>query len=128
MLVASFGASAVLLFAAPASPLAQPRNLVVGNTLSALAGVCVAQAFGAALPWLAPALAVGLAIFLMCLAGVTHPPGGAFALIAVIGGPVVRAQAFLYALLPALSGSLVLLVVALLCNNVHPARQYPLRW
>ena len=128
MLVASFGASAVLLFAAPASPLAQPRNLVLGNTLSALAGVCVARAFGGAVPWLAPGVAVGVAIFMMCLAGVTHPPGGAFALIAVIGGPVVRAQDFLYVLLPALSGSVILLLAALLCNNVHPGRQYPTRW
>jgi hypothetical protein len=128
MLVASFGASAVLLFAAPASPLAQPRNLVFGNTISALAGVCVARAFAGNVTWLAPGVAVGLAIFLMCLAGVTHPPGGAFALIAVIGGPVVRAQDFLYVLLPALSGSLILLLIAILCNNLHPARQYPSRW
>lgn len=128
MLVASFGASAVLLFAAPASPLAQPRNLVLGNTVSALSGVCVSRAFAGSLPWLAPGVAVGLAIFFMCLGGVTHPPGGAFALIAVIGGPVVRAQDFLYVLLPALSGSLILLIVALICNNVHPVRQYPARW
>ena len=129
MLVAAFGASSVLVFAAPGSPLAQPRNLVLGNSISALVGVCVARMFvGGALPWLAPGIAVGLAIFCMCLAGVTHPPGGAFALIAIIGGPVVRAQDFLYVLLPALSGSLVLLLVAMLCNNLHPTRQYPARW
>jgi hypothetical protein len=129
MLVAAFGASSVLLFAAPGSPLAQPRNLVLGNSISALVGVCVARMFvGGTLPWLAPGVAVGLAIFFMCLAGVTHPPGGAFALIAIIGGPVVRAQDFLYVLLPALSGSLVLLLVAMLCNNLHPTRQYPARW
>ena len=129
MLVAAFGASSVLVFAAPGSPLAQPRNLVLGNSISALVGVCVARMFvGGALPWLAPGVSVGLAIFFMCLAGVTHPPGGAFALIAIIGGPVVRAQDFLYALLPAMSGSLILLLVAMLCNNLHPTRQYPARW
>ena len=96
--------------------------------LSALAGVCVARAFDGTLPWLAPGVAVGLAIFVMALAGVTHPPGGAFALIAVVGGPIVNKQQFLFVLLPALSGSLILLLIALLCNNMHPGRTYPLRW
>ena len=96
--------------------------------LSALAGVCVARAFDGTLPWLAPGVAVGLAVFAMALAGATHPPGGAFALIAVIGGPGIVKQGFLYVLLPALSGSLILLLLGLLCNNVHPGRTYPLRW
>ncbi len=80
------------------------------------------------MPWLAPGIAVAGAIFFMALLGVTHPPGGAFSLIAVIGGPSVRSQGFLYVILPALTGSLLLLVVALLSNNLHRTRRYPLYW
>jgi hypothetical protein len=127
-LVASFGASAVLLYAAPQSPLAQPRNLVVGNGVSSFVGVCVALAFDGAAPWLAPAVAVALAIFVMALLGCTHPPGGAIAMIAVIGGRDVRSEGFMFVLMPAATGSLLLLVIALLMNNVHPSRRYPLWW
>jgi hypothetical protein len=127
-LVASFGASAVLLFAAPSSPLAQPRNLVVGNVVSSFLGVCVALAFNGAAPWLAPAVAVAVAITVMALLGCTHPPGGAIAMIAVIGGRTVTDQGFMYVLLPATTGSLLLLLIALLTNNVHPSRRYPLWW
>ena len=88
----------------------------------------MARAFHHSVPWLAPGLAVGLAIFAMALTGCTHPPGGAFALIAVIGGPAVEAQRFLYAILPALVGSLILLLLALITNNAHRQRKYPLHW
>ncbi len=127
-LVASFGASAVLLFAAPSSPLAQPRNLVIGNVVSSFLGVCVAWAFDGAAPWLAPAVAVAVAITAMALLGCTHPPGGAIAMIAVIGGRTVTDQGFMYVLLPATTGSFLLLLIALLTNNVHPSRRYPLWW
>ena len=127
-LVASFGASAVLVFGVPSSPLAQPRNLVFGNLVSAFCGVAVAKIFSGSLQWLASALAVGTAVAFMGLLGVAHPPGGATALIAVIGGPSVEEQGWLYIVQPILTGSLVLLMTALLCNNLHRWRSYPSYW
>ena len=85
LLIGSFGASAVLAFGAPESPLAQPRNLVGGHLLSALVGVSCQLLLGQE-PTAAAALAVSTAIALMCVTKTLHPPGGATALIAVIGG------------------------------------------
>ncbi|MFG3757464.1 HPP family protein, partial [Klebsiella pneumoniae] len=75
LLVASIGASAVLLFAVPASPLAQPWPIIGGNSVSALVGIVVARAIGD--PLLAAAVAAALAIAVMSLARCLHPPGGA---------------------------------------------------
>ena len=127
MLIGSFGASAVLLYGAPASPLAQPRNLLGGHTLSALVGVTVRLAV-ASPDWLACALAVAVAIALMQATGTLHPPGGATALIAVTGGPKLLALGYLYVLIPVLSGALVMLAVALLAVNAAPSRRYPQYW
>jgi CBS-domain-containing membrane protein len=127
LLIGSFGASAVLAYAAIRSPLAQPRNLVGGHVVSALVGVACWQAFGA-WPWLAAALGVSLAIAAMLLTRTLHPPGGATALIAVIGGPKIHALGFLYALVPAGLGALVLLAVAVALNNLARGRKYPEYW
>ncbi|KHK03246.1 HPP family protein [Desulfovibrio sp. TomC] len=127
MLLGSFGASAVLLYGAPKSPLAQPRNLIGGHVVSALVGVSV----GLAVPgpqWLVCALAVALAIALMHATGTLHPPGGATALIAVSGGPKIAALGYLYVLFPVLSGALVMLAVALVAVNAAPTRRYPEYW
>lgn len=127
LLIGSFGASAVLVYAAIRSPLAQPRNLVGGHVVSALVGVACWKAFGGT-PWLAAALGVSLAIVAMLLTRTLHPPGGATALIAVIGGPKIHALGFLYAIVPAGLGALVLLAVALAVNNLARARKYPEYW
>ncbi len=103
-------------------------HAVLGNVLSAFVGVCVARAFDGAVPWLAPGIAVGLAIFFMAVFGVLHPPGGAISLIAVIGGRGVADQGFMYVLVPATTSSLILLLCALLTNNLHRGRRYPLYW
>jgi CBS-domain-containing membrane protein len=98
-LLGSFGASAVLVFACPAVPLAQPRNVVCGNVLSALVGVAFGAAARACAPqlaWLFAGLAVGGSISLMGLFGVLHPPAGATALIAVVGGADVATQGCAY--------------------------------
>ncbi|MBF0627973.1 MAG: HPP family protein [Magnetococcales bacterium] len=127
LLIGSFGASAVLIYGAPSSPLAQPRNLLLGHFVSALIGVACAQL----LPqqsWLAAPLAVSGAIALMQLTRSLHPPGGATALIAVIGSEQIHALGFLYAFLPVLSGAALMLAVALLLNNLVPTRRYPLWW
>jgi CBS-domain-containing membrane protein len=127
MLIGSFGASAVLLYGAPKSPLAQPRNLLGGHVLSALVGVSVRLALPAP-GWLVCALAVATAIAVMHATKTLHPPGGATALIAVTGGPKILALGYGYVLFPALSGALVMLVVALMANNLCPGRRYPEYW
>ncbi len=122
LLVGSFGAAAVLLFAAPHSPLSQPRNLLGGQVLSALVGVAVFQAVPIA--WLAPGLAVALAICLMQLSSTLHPPGGATALIAVIGSDSIHDLGFVYVFTPIGVGTLILFVIALAIGQVS-GRPYP---
>lgn len=109
LLMAPLGASAVLLFAVPASPLAQPWSIVGGNTVSALVGVMAAMfiphlAFAAAV---AVAAAIGVMSLLRCL----HPPGGAVALSAVLGGSAVLSSGFSFALVPVGLNSLVLVLL-----------------
>ncbi|HDS16440.1 MAG TPA: HPP family protein [Proteobacteria bacterium] len=127
MVIGSFGASAVLIYGAIKSPLAQPRNLIGGHVLSALVGVVFFRLTGQQ-PWLASALAVSSAIALMHLTKTLHPPGGATALIAVIGGDAIHRLGFLYALIPAASGALVMLLIALAINNLPRNRRYPEFW
>ena len=89
MIIGSFGASAVLIYGAIKSPLAQPRNLLGGHIISALIGVTMVKICGPIL-WLAAALAVSLSIAVMHATKTLHPPGGATALIAVISGPQIH--------------------------------------
>ncbi len=127
LLIGSFGASAVLVYGAVKSPLAQPRNLVGGHVLSGLVGVACYQTFGETI-WIASALAVSLAIVTMLATKTLHPPGGATALIAVVGGPKIHGLGFFYAFVPAGAGALVLLVIALVVNNLSKERKYPEYW
>ena len=127
LIVGSLGASAVLVYGAIKSPFAQPRNLIGGHIVSGLVGVSCYQLFGGTL-WLAAALAVSFAIGAMMVTKTVHPPGGATALIAVIGGPKVHALGFLYPFVPAGLGALILLAVALLVNNLSKNRKYPEYW
>jgi len=127
MIIGSFGASAVLLYGAIKSPLAQPRNLLGGHVLSALIGVASYELLSAHL-WLAGALAVATAIALMHVTKTLHPPGGATALIAVIGGDRIHSLGYWYAVVPAGSGALIMLLIALLINNIPKDRRYPEFW
>lgn len=127
LLIGSFGASAVLIYGAIKSPLAQPRNLVGGHVISALIGVACARLFPDMLQLAAP-LAVATAIAAMHATRTLHPPGGATALIAVIGGPAIHRLGFLYAVFPVAAGALVMLLVALLVNNIPRDRKYPEFW
>jgi CBS-domain-containing membrane protein len=127
LMIGSFGASAVLVYGAIKSPLAQPRNLVGGHFLSALVGVAAFKIFQGQ-PVLAAAAAVATAIAVMLATKTLHPPGGATALIAVIGGEKVHALGFLYAVIPAAAGAAILLIVALLFNNIPKNRRYPEFW
>ncbi|WP_229598334.1 HPP family protein [Runella aurantiaca] len=123
-LIGSFGASAVLIFGAIQSPLAQPRNLVGGHLISALLGVTIYQLFPNII-WLTAPLAVGLSIISMQITKTLHPPGGATALIAVIGSEKVKDLGYWFVLTPVASGVFILLVVALVFNNLTPNRKYP---
>jgi CBS-domain-containing membrane protein len=127
LLIASFGASAVLIYAAIKSPLAQPRNLVGGHIIGGLVGVICYRLIGDP-AWLAGAMAVSCAIAAMLITKTLHPPAGATALIAVIGGPKVHSLGFLYPFIPAGAGALVLLCVALIVNNMSKDRKYPEYW
>lgn len=123
-LIGSFGASAVLIFGAIQSPLAQPRNLVGGHLISALLGVTIYQIFPNII-WLTAPLAVGLSIISMQITKTLHPPGGATALIAVIGSEKIKDLGYWFVLTPVASGVFILLAVALVFNNLTPNRQYP---
>lgn len=127
MIIGSFGASAVLIYGAIKSPLAQPRNLIGGHALSAVVGVASYQMFNSQI-WLAAPLAVATAIAVMHATKTLHPPGGATALIAVIGGDSVHKLGYLYVILPAGAGAVIMLLVALLVNNLPKTRRYPEFW
>ncbi len=127
LIIGSFGASAVLIYGAIRSPLAQPRNLIGGHILSAIIGVASFQMLGA-IPWLASAFAVSTAIAVMHVTKTLHPPGGATALIAVIGGDQIHNLGYMYVLVPVGFGALIMLVVALLINNIPKTRKYPEFW
>ena len=127
MLIGSFGASAVLVFGAVRSPLAQPRNLIGGHVLSGIVGVACFQAFGGP-SVLAVAVAVATAIALMHATRTLHPPGGATALIAVIGSERVHELGYLFAFVPAGTGAVLMLAVGLLVNNLAATRRYPEFW
>ncbi len=123
-LIGSFGASSVLVYGVIQSPLAQPRNLIGGHLVSALIGVTVQKIFPDILYITAP-LAVSLAIVGMQITKTLHPPGGATALIAVTGSSAIKDLGYWYVIAPVLLGSLILLIVALLFNNITTNRRYP---
>ncbi len=126
-LVGSFGATAVLIYGIPASPYAQPRNLIGGHVISAIIGVtCVTLI--TAYPAIVAAVAVSLSLVAMHLTRTIHPPGGATALIAVIGGESIHALGYWFVLTPVALGAGVMLVIALLVNNLSSQRRYPQYW
>ncbi|OLL32212.1 hypothetical protein BTH42_07095 [Burkholderia sp. SRS-W-2-2016] len=122
LLVAPMGASAVLLFAVPASPLAQPWSIIGGNLVSATVGVTCAKLIGD--PTLAAAVAVALAISGMFALRCVHPPSGAVALTAVLGGPVIHALGYRFVLEPILIQSAALLFGALV-YHAATGHRYP---
>lgn len=121
LIAAPFGAAAVLVFAVPNSPLAQPRNLIFGNLLGGIVSVVMVYLFGSE-PWVM-ALSVATAIKVMQLTKTLHPPGGAVALVGVMS------QANLsFVLTPVVAGSVILLFCTFLFNNLMPDRSYPRHW
>lgn len=123
LLVASMGASAVLLFAVPHGALSQPWPLLGGHLISAVIGVACAQSVG--YPLIAAPLAVALAIAAMHYLRCIHPPGGATAITAVIGGTEVHALGYQFVLTPVLLNAVIMLLVAVAVNYAFPWRRYP---
>jgi len=123
LVVASMGASAVLLFAVPHGPLSQPWPLIGSHAISALIGVTVARFCHS--PLLASALAVGLSIVAMYYLGCIHPPGGATALTAVLGGTEIHDLGYTFVLLPVLLNAAIILISAIALNWLFPWRRYP---
>ncbi|KAH8554801.1 HPP family-domain-containing protein [Umbelopsis sp. PMI_123] len=126
MIIASFGASAVLVYGAVESPLGQPRNLFFGQIISAVIGVCITALFQLSpnfenLRWLAGSLSMAVALVAMQWTGTVHPPGGATALIAATQNDI----GWLYIGIVALSAAITT-VIALLINNIE--RRWPVYW
>ena len=126
LVIGSFGASAVLIYGSPKAPFAQPRNLIGGHALSALVGMLTWH-YLPDLLILQEAFSVATAIALMQLTRTMHPPGGATALIAVIGGAEVHSMGigFIWVVF---IGVVILLAIALLVNNAFSRGSYPTRW
>lgn len=119
LLIAPFGASCVLLFSVPASPLSQPAHVVGGHVLA----TAIALTLNALLPdsWWALALAVGLSIALMAALRLTHPPAGADPLVVFATDPGV-----MFLLFPVLTGALALVVIATLFHRLS-GHDYPVK-
>jgi CBS domain-containing membrane protein len=122
LLIAPMGASAVLLFGVPSSPLAQPWSIVGGNIVAALIGVTCVQWI--ANPLLAAGTAAALAIGAMFALRCLHPPSGAVALTTVLGGPAVIASGYHFVLMPVALNSVILMLAAIAFNNAT-RRAYP---
>jgi len=116
-LIGSFGATAVMIFSIPTSPLAQAKNVIGGHLISSIVGVTV-HLILSDLIIIAAALAVSLSIVLMQITETLHPPGGATALIAVVGGPAIYQLGYHYVLSPVLLGTLLMLFVAKLLKLI----------
>ncbi|WDQ15199.1 HPP family protein [Rhodopirellula sp. P2] len=121
--IASMGASAVLLYAVPHGPLSQPWPLIAGHSISACVGVTCCQWISN--PAMATALAVGISIGVMYQLGCIHPPGGATAFTAVMGGEAIHELGYLYVLCPILINVGLMLTLAVLINAPFPWRRYP---
>src|SRR5574344_585266 len=124
LVLSSFGASAVLVYGAVNSTLAQPKNLIGGHLISAIVGVISYKIFASNL-YLAAAIAVSTSIIIMQLTLTLHPPGGATALIAVIGNEQIHELGFFYIFIPVLSGAIILFLIAFVINNIPKNRTYP---
>ncbi len=128
-LVGSFGASAVLIYGAPQAEFSQPRNLLGGHIISAIVGVTIYTYLPLDVALLG-ALAVSISIVAMHFTRTLHPPGGATALITVIGSAEVHSIGYQFVITPIAIGALIMLLVALVVNNLssNPKRHYPIYW
>jgi CBS domain-containing membrane protein len=124
LMLGSMAASATLLFAVPHSPLSQPWPLIGGNLVSALAGWACYHLIPD--PTIAAGCAVGLAIFLMYTLHCLHPPGGATALIMILNSTQLHATEWHWVIYSVTANISIMLLLALLFNNLVPGRRYPI--
>ena len=120
-LIASFGSTMVLLFGYPESPFAQPKNIFFGHLLTSAVGVFFVNLTSLPIYIMIP-LAVGFGVFLMILAGVTHPPAGGNPIIVIIGS-----ASFNYIINPIIIGSAIVLVFGIVLNRLILKKEYPKR-
>ena len=120
-LIASFGSTMVLLFGYPESPFAQPKNIFFGHLLTSVVGVFFVNITSLPIYIMIP-LAVGFGVFLMILAGVTHPPAGGNPIIVIIGS-----ASFNYIINPIIIGSAIVLVFGIVLNRLILKKEYPKR-
>lgn len=120
LIMASLGASCVLVFTLPQSPLAQPMNVIAGHVLSAAAGVLALTLFGQT-P-LAFGFGVGLAIFAMAVTGTLHPPGAGNPVLVIGGG-----YGLWYLVTPAASGAVAVVLAGLAYHRLISGHVYPVR-
>jgi len=123
VLIASLGASAVILFATPGSPMAQPWSFVGGQMLAALIGICTACYIPHLLT--AVSVAIGLTVMLMLLLRCLHPPGAATALVPILNGSPSSSPDFDFLLMPVGINVLLMLIIAVLINRLMLHRDYP---
>ena len=116
-LIPPFGASMVLVMAVHESPLAQPKNLILGHVLSALSGVLIYMLIGQT--FYALGAGVALAIFVMIITNTIHPPAGANPIIVILGGKGIS-----FVLLPVAVGAFVIIIFAMIYNKIL-GRNYP---
>jgi CBS-domain-containing membrane protein len=121
LVLGSFGASCVLVFGYPDVPFSQPRNVIAGHVISSLVGLAFLTAFGP--QWWALSLSVGTAIAIMMLTRTVHPPAGSNPVIVFLVQPT-----WSFLLFPTLVGALVVVVIALVYNNVTRESRYPKYW
>jgi len=127
VLLASFGATASLVFAAPDAPFSQPRNVIGGHVVSALVGTTAYQLCGTVLPEVACPLAVAGAIIAMQQTRCLHPPSAATAMLAVIGSDAIHQLGFAFPGVAAM-GSALLVGTGVIAHNMRSDRQYPRYW
>ena len=116
-LIPPFGASMVLVMAVHESPLAQPKNLILGHVLSALSGVIIYSLLGQS--FYALGAGVALAIFVMVITNTIHPPAGANPIIVILGGKGIS-----FVLLPVAVGALIIIIFAIIYNKIL-GKTYP---
>jgi len=125
VLVASMGASSILLFAVTSSPLSQPWPMIGGTIIAAIVGVTCGKLMSDV--YLAAAISVALSLFLMQFLRCLHPPGGAMALIPLMGDASVHELGYRFVLQPVALNVLILVLLGLVINNLLPGRRYPAR-
>lgn len=121
LILGSFGASCLLIFAYPESPFSQPRHVIGGHFIASLIGLVFLYFLGTA--WYSVAAATGTAIALMLITRTTHPPAGSNPIIVMLGMP-----SWSFLLYPTLFGAIILVMVAWFYNNVGRKRHYPEYW